>query len=128
MTCLLSRQAVEEAKAAKKDKWVKDHLGQMLITAGQINWASECEKALGDPVGSRTALSSLRKRWDALLARLIVLTRSSLSEVERKKASSLLHSCHSSPPVPFFAGLLDAHTIIWRRMHQQRAGGGADHN
>lgn len=79
---------MEEAKAAKKDKWVKDHLGQLLITAGQINWASECEKALGDPVGARTALSSLRKRWDALLARLITLTRSSLSEVERKKVGA----------------------------------------
>ena len=78
-------QAVEEAKAAKKDKWLKEHQGQLLIAAGQISWAGECEKALGDPVGARTALASVRKRWDALLARLSATTRSTLSELERNK-------------------------------------------
>ena len=78
-------QAVEEAKAAKKDKRVKEHQGQLLIAAGQIGWAGECEKALGDPVGARTALASVRKRWDALLARLSATARSTLSELERNK-------------------------------------------
>ena len=32
--CLDCMQAVEEAKSAKKDKWLKEHQGQLLIAAG----------------------------------------------------------------------------------------------
>lgn len=88
LQCLDFTQAVEEAKSAKKDKWLKEHQGQLLIAAGQISWTSECEKALSDPVGARTALASVRKRWDALLARLSTVTRSTSSEVERNKVPS----------------------------------------
>ncbi|KAK9846646.1 hypothetical protein WJX81_008333 [Elliptochloris bilobata] len=83
-------KAVEEAKAARKDIWVKAHQGQLLIAAGQVSWAGECEKALGDPVGARTALSSVRKRWDALLARLTTITRSNVSDLERNKVVALI--------------------------------------
>jgi dynein heavy chain len=39
--------------ATKKEKWVKDNQGQMIITAGQVVWTHECEKALSDPDGAR---------------------------------------------------------------------------
>ena len=77
---------MEEARAAKKDKWVKDNLGQLLVAAARVAWAGECEKALVDPQGARGALGALCKRWDALLARLAAHARASLSDVERAKA------------------------------------------
>ena len=88
LRCFNLAQAVEEAKSAKKDKWLTEHQGQLLIAAGKINWTSECEKALSDPVGARTALASVRKRWDALLARLSTVTRSTSSALERNKVLS----------------------------------------
>lgn len=37
-------KVLEDSKAVKKEKWVKDNQGQMIITAGQIVWTHECEK------------------------------------------------------------------------------------
>ncbi len=42
-------RVLEDSKATKKEKWVKDNQGQMIITAGQVVWTHECEKALADP-------------------------------------------------------------------------------
>ena len=47
----------------KKEKWVKDHQGQMIITAGQIIWTSECEKALADPDEAKVELKALKRKW-----------------------------------------------------------------
>ena len=51
------------AKGIKKDKWVKDNPGQMLITAGCISWTMECERALRDPENVKEALKKLRRKW-----------------------------------------------------------------
>jgi hypothetical protein len=37
----------------------------MIITAGQIIWTSECEKALADPDEARAALKALKRKWVA---------------------------------------------------------------
>lgn len=41
---------------SRREKWVKDWPGQMLITASQIQWTADCEKALdrGDKKGLKT--------------------------------------------------------------------------
>lgn len=49
--------------ATKKEKWVKDNQGQMIITAGQIVWTHECEKALADEENARRAVKALKKKW-----------------------------------------------------------------
>ena len=46
---------LEDSKTVKKEKWVKDNQGQLIITAGQMIWTLECEKALSDPDGAKTA-------------------------------------------------------------------------
>lgn len=33
-------------KKSKKDKWLKEHPGQLCIVASQIQWTSDTEKAL----------------------------------------------------------------------------------
>lgn len=74
--------------AAKKEKWVKDNPGQMVITAGQIVWTAECEKALADTEGARKALKLLKKKWINYLSKLTAVTRSKLSAIDRNKVSS----------------------------------------
>ncbi|KAI8853504.1 dynein heavy chain, N-terminal region 2-domain-containing protein [Chytridium lagenaria] len=60
-------------KKAKKDKWIKDWPGQLLITAGD-----------------KHALKSLKKKQISGLKKLADLVRNPLSKVERKKLIALI--------------------------------------
>ena len=42
------RETLEQSKGMKKEKWVKQYPGQMIISAGCVVWTAECEKALAD--------------------------------------------------------------------------------
>ncbi|GFH10192.1 uncharacterized protein HaLaN_05461 [Haematococcus lacustris] len=83
-------KVLEDSKATKKEKWVKDNQGQMIITAGQIVWTFECEKALGDLENARRAVKALKKKWVSYLNKLTAVTRSKLNKVERNKVVSLI--------------------------------------
>ena len=76
---------IEENKAVKKEKWVKDNQGQLIITAGQVVWTTECEKALADPDQAKTALRHLKKKWISYLNKLTAITCSKLTKIERNK-------------------------------------------
>ena len=82
---LLLMKVIEENKAVKKEKWVKDNQGQLIITAGQVIWTSECEKALVDPDQAKSALRHLKKKWISYLNKLTAITCSQLSKIERNK-------------------------------------------
>ena len=84
-------QVIDENKAVKKDKWVKDNQGQLIITAGQVVWTAECEKALADPDEAKTALRHLKKKWISYLNKLTAITCSKLTKIERNKVR-ILHS------------------------------------
>ncbi|WIA33430.1 hypothetical protein OEZ86_006562 [Tetradesmus obliquus] len=83
-------KVLEESKGTKKEKWVKDNQGQMVITAGQMVWTAECEKALSEPEGAKKALRVLKKKWASYLNKLTAMTRSKLSKIERNKVVSLI--------------------------------------
>lgn len=74
--------------AAKKEKWLKENPGQMVITAGQMVWTAECEKALSDADGARKALKLLKKKWISYLNKLTAVTCSKLSPIDRNKVST----------------------------------------
>jgi dynein heavy chain, axonemal len=54
---------LEASKATKKEKWVKDNQGQCIITAGQIVWTMECEKALSDPEQVCPSIHGRKHGW-----------------------------------------------------------------
>lgn len=83
-------KVLEDSKAVKKEKWVKDNQGQMIITAGQIVWTHECEKALSDGDNARKSVKLLKKKWVSYLNKLTVVTRSKLNKIERNKVVSLI--------------------------------------
>lgn len=60
----------------------------MVITAGQIVWTAECEKALADADTAKKALRLLKKKWVSYLNKLTAVTRSKLNKIERNKVSS----------------------------------------
>jgi dynein heavy chain len=45
---------------SKREKWVRDWPGQVIITASQIQWTADCEKALDR--GDKKGLKSIRKK------------------------------------------------------------------
>ncbi|EFJ08553.1 hypothetical protein SELMODRAFT_185288 [Selaginella moellendorffii] len=84
------RKALEDSKLAKKDKWVKENAGQCIITAGQIKWTADCEKALAGAETNKTSVRKLMKKWLSYLNKLTDMTRSRLSKIDRNKVTSLI--------------------------------------
>ena len=78
----------------------------MVITAGQIVWTAECEKALSDPDGAKKALKLLKKKWVSYLNKLTAVTRSKLSAIDRNKVGAL--ACTSTAVCFLCSLLLDA--------------------
>lgn len=64
---------------------MKDNQGQMIITAGQIVWTHECERALSDGDNARKSVKLLKKKWISYLNKLVAITRSKLNKIERNK-------------------------------------------
>ncbi len=55
----------------KKDKWINDTPGQLIIASSQIAWTHEVRKALNDvEAGDKSALKELRRKQGANLKRL----------------------------------------------------------
>ncbi|CAK9199554.1 unnamed protein product [Sphagnum troendelagicum] len=81
----------EESKTPKKDKWVKEFPGQCGISAGQMKWTIDCEKALEQAAaGSKTATKKLYKKWISYLNKLTAMTRVKLRVIDRNKVTSLI--------------------------------------
>ncbi|GLD91835.1 hypothetical protein PINS_up000368 [Pythium insidiosum] len=75
----------------KKEKWIKDFPGQLLITCGQTAWTNECIKALNEVAkGEKKALKQLKKKWISYLNKLADMVRGQLSSIERKKVVALI--------------------------------------
>eukprot|EP00899_Mesostigma_viride_P014884 jgi/Mesvir1/23397/Mv21091-RA.2 len=83
-------KALEESKTGKKEKWLKECIGQCVISAGQIVWTNECERALAEADKSKSALRQLKKKWISYLNKLTGVTRSQLTKVDRLKTVSLI--------------------------------------
>ena len=75
----------------KKEKWVKDTLGQLLITTGSIMWTTDCTKALNSIAsGSKNALRVQKKKQVSYLNKLTAIIRGQLSKIERNKVVALI--------------------------------------
>lgn len=70
---------------------MKDNQGQLIITAGQMVWTAECEKALSEPDGAKKSLRLLKKKWVSYLNKLTAMTRSKLSKIERNKVGLVVN-------------------------------------
>ncbi|KAJ3206517.1 Dynein heavy chain 2, axonemal [Entophlyctis luteolus] len=78
-------------KKSKKDKWIKEWPGQLLITSGLVTWTQDCSKSLQEvEKGDKHALKTLKKKQISGLKKLADLIRSPLSKVERKKIIALI--------------------------------------
>ncbi|KAJ3091962.1 Dynein heavy chain 2, axonemal [Quaeritorhiza haematococci] len=78
-------------KKTKKDRWLKEWAGQLLITAGLITWTMDCTHALEEVgKGDKHALKTLKKKQISGLRKLAELVSTPLNKVERKKLIALI--------------------------------------
>jgi dynein heavy chain len=80
-------------KSAKKETWVREWQGQVLITAGAISWTRGCARALEliESGRDKHALRSYRKKQVSLLRRLTEMVRdSSQQRIDRSKIVALI--------------------------------------
>ncbi len=82
----LHLQCINAMRGSKKEKWVNDWAGQLLLSAGQVGWTLECEKSLGEVErGNKNTLRLLKKKWITLLNKYTDMIRSQLSKLDRLK-------------------------------------------
>ena len=75
----------------KKEKWVHDTIGQLLITSGAIVWTNDCTKALtAISNGTKGAMKKQKKKQVTYLNKLTEIIRGSLSKVDRNKVVALI--------------------------------------
>ncbi|TSK77047.1 Dynein heavy chain 2, axonemal [Bagarius yarrelli] len=76
----------------KRDKWVKDWPGQMVITASQIQWTTDVTKSLiaGKERADKSALKSMKKKQVSMLHRYSDAIRGNLSKIMRLKIVALV--------------------------------------
>ncbi|XP_071165421.1 dynein axonemal heavy chain 2-like [Mytilus edulis] len=79
-------------KKSKKDKWLKEHPGQLCIVASQIQWTSDTEKALKHVRirGDKKPLRTMKKKQVTSLNRYSEIIRSNLTKMQRLKVTALV--------------------------------------
>ncbi|CAK0888334.1 unnamed protein product [Prorocentrum cordatum] len=78
-------------KSMKKERWVKEFPGQLLITSGQIAWTTDCTAALAKiEKGQKNALRMLKRSQTKYIGKLTDMIRKPLNKVERAKLVALI--------------------------------------
>ena len=77
---------------SKRDKWIKEHPGQMCISASQIQWTGDVTKALGlvKERGDQKPLKSLKKKQISMLSKFSEAIRTNLTKMQRNKIVALV--------------------------------------
>ncbi|CAM9519888.1 unnamed protein product [Discosporangium mesarthrocarpum] len=80
-----------QAYKGKKEKWVKEYQGQLLISTGAIQWTTDCSKALNSlSSGNKSALKALKKKQVGYLNKMSDMVRGQLTKIERNKLVALI--------------------------------------
>lgn len=77
---------------SRRDKWVKEWAGQLTITSSQMQWTSDCTKALASTKerGDKKALKSLKKKQISMLNKFSEMIRGNLTKIQRQKIVALV--------------------------------------
>lgn len=82
---------ISALKASKKEKWITEWAGQLLVTASLVHWTSDGERMLVDyDKGAKGTMRATRKKWHSNLSKYIEMVPSPLSQVDRGKLMALI--------------------------------------
>jgi dynein heavy chain len=85
----LVKMALSEYEDAKRSDWVKDHVGQVVITGNQILWCRDVSEAIKSSDPNR-ALIQLRQKCINNLSGLAALVRGDLTKLQRAILGALI--------------------------------------
>ena len=78
-------------KASKKEKWITEWAGQLLVTASLVHWTSDGERMLIDyEKGTKGTMRATRKKWHSYLSKFIEMVATPLSSLDRNKLMALI--------------------------------------
>lgn len=134
------RVLMSDCKAAqrksKRDKWIKEWPGQLVLTVSQMVWTSDCAKALAGGKGEKNTkrgLKSIMKKQVSMLNKLTESVRSVKDKTLRKKLVALITvEVHSRDVIDKLAKVagIDQNSFEWlmqlRFYWEQEAGPGGD--
>jgi dynein heavy chain len=82
---------VSNLKKMKREKWIKESTGMLVLLSGLINFTSECTKALQEAEkGEKTAIATLRKLQNLNLRKWSEIAALPMTKLERLKLSNLI--------------------------------------
>ncbi|XP_029437782.1 dynein heavy chain 2, axonemal isoform X2 [Rhinatrema bivittatum] len=78
--------------SSKRDKWVKEWAGQMLITSSQIQWTTDVTKSLinAKERGDKKVLKTMKKKQVSMLNKYSESIRGNLTKIMRLKIVALV--------------------------------------
>ncbi|KAK9890592.1 hypothetical protein WA026_011959 [Henosepilachna vigintioctopunctata] len=76
----------------KRDKWLMSYCGQLCNACSQIQWTTDCTRALvhAKIMESKKPLKKLRKKQNQVLSKLSELSRRELTKIQRLKTNALI--------------------------------------
>ena len=92
---LLMGQCRIAQKKTKRDTWINDWAGQLVIAISQLGWTADTIKAINgggkkEKVTAKKGLKSMRKKQVSLLKKLTLAVRSVKNKVTKKKLVGLI--------------------------------------
>ncbi len=82
---------ISALKASKKEKWITEWAGQLLVTASLVHWTGDGERMLVDyEKGAKGTMRATRKKWHSNLSKYIEMVPSPLSPIDRSKLMALI--------------------------------------
>jgi len=88
---MLLYKTMTAMKTMKKEVWVHTWPGQLLITAGQILWTTECEKGLNEvEKGNKLGLKTTKKKWVQMLNKYSDMVRAGMNPEDRSKTVAVV--------------------------------------
>ncbi|XP_026578292.1 dynein heavy chain 2, axonemal [Pseudonaja textilis] len=102
----------------KRDKWVKEWPGQMVITASQIQWTTDVSKCLATckERGDKKYLKAMKKKQVSMLNKYSEAIRGSLTKIMRLKIVALVTvEVHARDVIEklYKSSLLDVTSFEW---------------
>ncbi|VCW54296.1 unnamed protein product, partial [Gulo gulo] len=102
----------------KRDKWVKEWAGQVVITASQIQWTADVTKCLltAKERGDKKILKVMKKKQVSVLNKYSEAIRGSLTKIMRLKIVALVTiEVHARDVLErlYKAGLMDVSSFDW---------------
>ena len=87
----LLHECIGAHKKQKRDKWMREWAGQLVLTVSQLSWTSQCLAAMADAKGGpKRGLKKLKKKWVSLLNKLTEAVRAVKNKTQRKKLVALI--------------------------------------